>query len=1195
MLDAPRSIGLNGTSHTSFHHGEHPMPIRPAPSFTLPASGRNTTGIPAPTEQFATRRALVSVFWAMLVGNLLIVALIYRISAQHERAIAYDELKAIAEQQAQTLQRWQQSKIDATLPSLDEDRNHTAASLLAVLRGTATEVQQQQARAGLRNFALTQAATSLLALSTEGKVVLAAAEPRQLHPSSLRQLRTIALRSRREMLSPYRNERGQMVSDIVMPVVDRHQLLAGFLIITVDLAESLQGILSQRYRKTETGHTALVLNQPSGSLVLDSSSTANGIATFRPVPDDDPALQRVAANSTASTFESVSKDGKHVLVATRPIADTPWTLISRIDVDEALAGARQQIIYLAAGSLLLVLLCGFTVMRLWRLQSERDQARWAEERLRQDELQLLQDRLNEAQRFGKIGSWERDLTSGDIWWSAGMYSLYNVGPKNVPHNLAEVLPLIHPEDQDRFLTATESRLEPGERGAIEFRTFDPEGQTRHVLHQWHRVFDDRGSPLKLVGTTQDISERVKSDAALREQLDMLNTLIENVPGGVTLFDRDLRLRFHNRQFQILLDFPDDLFKEDAPGFETFVRYNAWRGEYGPGDPEAIVAEHMKRAAEPTAHVFERDRPDGTSIEIRGAPLQGGGLVTIYTDITARKQAEQRQLLSEKIIATSPTAILITDPRNRIVFVNPAFTAITGFSFADVAGQDPKALASGRHDKAFYAELWQSLSRDDHWSGEIWDRRKDGSIYPKWLSVYTLRNAAGRLTNYVAMFTDITERKQAEQRIHHLAHHDPLTGLANRMALEIKLDQAIADALRNGRKVALLFIDLDRFKMVNDSLGHAIGDLMLMEIAGRLTERLRGSDIVARLGGDEFVVVLPELPDVQHAALVAQTLLEDLARPIKTPVAELHTSGSVGIAIYPDDGHSVEALMQSADTAMYEAKSAGRNAFRFFTRGMTDSANQRLQTENDLRSALIKEQFELHYQPQVAPLDGRIVGVEALLRWKHPVNGMVGPDRFVPIAEETGLIVDIGAWVLREGCRQARVWIDAGFAIRMSINLSARQLRSENLLPLIEKTLTEHQLPTHALELEITESALMEQPEQAVTILKAIKALGVALALDDFGTGYSSLAYLKRFPIDRLKIDRSFVRDIETDPNDRAIALSTIALAHSLGLQVTAEGVEEIAQRDFLRQHGCNDAQGWYYSKAVPADVAEALLRKAYLP
>jgi diguanylate cyclase (GGDEF)-like protein len=393
----------------------------------------------------------------------------------------------------------------------------------------------------------------------------------------------------------------------------------------------------------------------------------------------------------------------------------------------------------------------------------------------------------------------------------------------------------------------------------------------------------------------------------------------------------------------------------------------------------------------------------------------------------------------------------------------------------------------------------------------------------------------------------------------------------------------------------LFIDLDRFKTVNDSLGHAVGDLMLMEIAGRLTERLRASDIVARLGGDEFVVVLPDLPDVQHAALVAQALLEDLEKPIKAPSTELHTSGSIGIAIYPDNGTTVEALMQSADTAMYEAKAAGRNAFRFFTAEMTDSANDRLLLENDLRSALIKEQFALHYQPQVSPVDGRIVGVEALLRWKHPTGGMIGPDRFIPIAEETGLIVEIGAWVLTEGCRQARQWLDAGFAIRMSINLSARQLRSDNLLPLIERTLAEYRLPSHALELEITESALMERPDQAVAILKDIKAMGVALALDDFGTGYSSLSYLKRFPIDRLKIDRSFVRDIETDPNDRAIALSTIALAHSLGLEVTAEGVEEAAQRDFLREHGCDGAQGWLYSKAVPAGEAETLLRKGYLP
>jgi len=1148
----------------------------------------------APSGEHArTGRALLVVFLALVVGNLLVIAFLYRQSVDHERDSAYQRLNATAEFKERSIHRWRLEKLDELADFEDAGANNQA--LAAILRGNATPDQIRATQARLQRQLATHGNHSIVLVRANGTPVLATDGKLELDPRTRQQLRAIALAGGPEMLGLHESS-SQPLIDLVAPIFERESQLLGFVVVRVNLIEPLQTLINQWNDGAATGEALLVLGHPTAPRRLTRYRLVDEAPeAFQPAPITDHALKRAALSYVAEHFESTDHRGQSVLIATRPVEETNWILVTKVDLAEVLAEARRQITYLFIGSLLLIAVGGLTVARLWRIQLLRDRQRMEEEYERQRVLRSMEARLNEAQRFGKLGSWERDMATGTMWWSEGMFALVEATPHQGTLSVEDAYRYVHPDDINRLIAATESRQNPEERGGIEVRLVTKTQEIRHVHHQWQTVFDAQGKAIKRIGTTQDITDRVRAETALRDQLDMLNTLIENVPGGVTLFDSDLRLRFHNRQYQVLLDFPDDLFQDEAPSFETFVRYNAWRGEYGPGDPEIITAEAMKRASNPSPHLFERDRPDGTSIEIRGAPLKGGGFVTIYTDITARKQAEQRQELSEKIIATSPTAILITNPRNRIVFVNPAFTSITGYTLQDVEGKDPKTFASGRHDKAFYQTFWEKLKAEDHWSGEIWDRRKDGSVYPKWLSVHTLRNSVGRLTNYVAMFTDITERKQAEQRIHHLAHHDPLTGLANRVALEARLEQAIADARRNERKVALLFIDLDRFKMVNDSLGHAVGDLMLMEIAGRLTERLRSSDIVARLGGDEFVVVLPELPDASHAALVAQSLLEDLAKPIKAPSTELHTSGSIGIAIYPSDGESVDSLMQSADTAMYEAKSAGRNAFRFFTRAMTETANDRLQLENDLRSAVIREQFELHYQPQVAPADGKIVGVEALLRWRHPTNGMVGPDRFIPLAEETGLIVEIGNWVLREGCRQARAWLDANLPVRMAINLSARQLRSDNLLPLIRQTVAEFDLPAQSLELEITESALMEHPDDAITILNSIKALGVQLALDDFGTGYSSLAYLKRFPIDRLKIDRSFVRDIETDPNDRAIALSTIALAHSLGLEVTAEGVEEAAQRDFLRDHGCNDAQGWFYSKALPAPAVEVLLRKGVLP
>ena len=1167
------------------------MPSFPASPAPLPETAPSEAGR---FDMRKTRRALISVFWALVVGNLLVVAFLYRHNVGHERRAAFAQLRAISEIKAGTLLHWRQEALDEVIDLQNDPLTDT--NLGRVLLGTASSAQRQNALTRLQRMAIANSKLEISLLSPTGVPVLSTSAAPEIAAATRARLAPIARSGNAEMLALDTSPAGTPMIDAVIPLYGPQQKLAGFLLSKISLIESIQTLVTRGLDTFTSSESILIEINARTSTRLTAFRHGNEpLAGFGPAPLNDPALKRAAESFALEEFESVDYRGEKVLVVVRPVDGTSWLLVTKVDLSEVLAVAQRQIAYLLVGSLLIIALCGLTVLRLWKLHTEREQRRWGEEALQKKEMRDLQRHLNEAQRFGKLGSWECNLASGAIWWSDGMRALFGAAADAPPKTIAEVMPYIHPDDRERFVAATAGVLPANARGSVEYRLVTQDGTTRHVHHQWRQECDNNGKPVRQIGTTQDISDRVQAETALREQLDMFNTLIENVPGGVTLFDRELKLQFHNRQYQILLDFPDDLFKEAHPSLETFVRYNAWRGEYGPGDPEAITVQEMQRAREQVAYVFERDRPDDTSIEIRGAPLKGGGFVTIYTDITARKRAEQRQQLSEKIIATSPTAILITDARNRMVFVNPAFTAITGFSQEDVTGNDPKALASGRHDKDFYAEFWATLKRDEQWSGEIWDRRKDGSIYPKWLSIHTLRNSIGRLTNYVAMFTDITERKQAEQRIHHLAHHDPLTGLANRMALEMKLEQSLGDAVRYSRKVAVLFIDLDRFKMVNDSLGHAVGDLMLMEVAGRLTERLRSSDIVARIGGDEFVVILPDLPDGQHAALVAQSLLEDLALPIKAPSTELHTSGSIGIAIYPGDGETVEALMQSADTAMYEAKAAGRNAFRFFAQEMTDSANDRLSLETDLRSALIRNQFELHYQPQVLPLDGRIVGVEALLRWRHPDHGMIGPDRFIPIAEETGLIVQIGAWVLQEGCRQAREWLDQGFNIRMSINLSARQLRSDNLLPLIEQTLATYRLPEHSLELEITESALMERPDQAIAILNVIKGMGVALALDDFGTGYSSLAYLKRFPIDRLKIDRSFVRDIETDPNDRAIALSTIALAHSLGLQVTAEGVEETAQRDFLREHGCDNAQGWLYSKAQPAEVAGAMLKKAYLP
>ena len=541
---------------------------------------------------------------------------------------------------------------------------------------------------------------------------------------------------------------------------------------------------------------------------------------------------------------------------------------------------------------------------------------------------------------------------------------------------------------------------------------------------------------------------------------------------------------------------------------------------------------------------------------------------------------------------SGEAMLIADRHNRIVNVNAAFIEQTGYTLDDVRGQNPNMLSSGQTPPETYAEMWRCLQASSYWSGELWDRKKTGEVYPKDVSISAIRDAAGDVAFYVASFADISERKSNEARIDYLAHHDPLTGLVNRYNLENRLDQALLSAHRDGHRMAVMFIDMDRFKTINDSLGHHVGDRLLVEVAQRLRASVRESDIVARLGGDEFIVVLTSLTDPLDVAHLADKILRTLRQPYGFDGKELHSTPSIGIAVYPGDGEDGPTLMKNADTAMYHAKDHGRNNVQYFTQAMNVAASERLSLENDLHQALRLGQLALHYQPQIRTEDGQCVGVEALARWHHPVLGDISPLRFIPIAEESGLIENLGTWVLEEACRQLAAWRAEGLdGLRMAVNLSAQQLRAPGLAEIVAAALARHRLAGSDLEIEITESVAMDDPERAIDQLQSLRSLGVELAIDDFGTGYSSLAYLKRLPIQVLKLDRTFVRDIETDPSDAEISAATLALAHNLGLQVTAEGVETEGQRGFLARHQCDFMQGYLFSRPVPATDIPGIVRR----
>ncbi|WP_374324719.1 putative bifunctional diguanylate cyclase/phosphodiesterase [Azonexus sp.] len=545
----------------------------------------------------------------------------------------------------------------------------------------------------------------------------------------------------------------------------------------------------------------------------------------------------------------------------------------------------------------------------------------------------------------------------------------------------------------------------------------------------------------------------------------------------------------------------------------------------------------------------------------------------------------------RLLLQSSEAALITDADNRIVAVNAAFCHLSGYRLDEVVGRDPSLLSSGRQSKDYYATMWQAIRADGVWTGEMWNRHRNGSIHPLWVVVSEVRDASGKLLNHVATYADIGERVEATQKLLHLAYHDPLTGLPNRLASESQLELAIRSAERDGRQVALMLIDLDHFKTVNDTLGHPVGDELLKSVALRLRDCVRASDIVARLGGDEFVVVQPDIDSAMAAVSLAGKVRHRLAEEAHViGPHQLFATPSIGISLYPTDGRDRETLLRNADVAMYHAKDAGRNNYQFYARSMNEAAGERLRLENALRRALASvtpafSPFSLHFQPQIDTRNGAIAGLEALARWHDPELGDVPPSRFIRIAEDSGLIQPLGDWVIWETCRQVRRFRDAGIdRLRVAVNISAQQLRHENLPALIRGVLSCYDLSAADLELEITESTAMQNPELTLSILDQLSDMGMMLAIDDFGTGYSSLAYLKHLPIQRLKLDRSFVKDLETDTNDAAICAATVALGHKLGLELVAEGVETEGQRDFLAGLGCDFVQGFLYSRPLPADA-----------
>ena len=746
---------------------------------------------------------------------------------------------------------------------------------------------------------------------------------------------------------------------------------------------------------------------------------------------------------------------------------------------------------------------------------------------------------------------------------------------------------IYPEDRDHAVHFCATQTQAGLEHKFEYRMVARDGRVVWLKDSVSVVMRD-GAPVALRGIMIDISEHKEARRIADERLHFLQQLGDTIPNPIFWKDASGSYRGCNKAFEAYIGIaraellgktvydisPPELARIYAAADEELFRRRDTQTY------EARVRYHDGTHHDVTFYKATFSKTDGSL----------GGLVGVMLDITQRKRGEEALRLSSTVFENSPQGIVITDGELRILRVNRMFCEITGYDAEDVIGKTPEVLRSGRHDAAFYDAMWKSINEQGSWSGELWNRRKSGETYAEHLSIIRVPDDSGTAINYIGLFNDISHFKAAQMQIEKLSYFDAMTGLPNRALLHDRLQHALLNAERHESRVALLAIDLDRLAHINDTLGHHTGDLLLGAVAKRLSVAMRAADTLSRHIGDEFALILEDLTESQMAAETAERLLAEVARPFQIEGRDVSISACIGISVYPEDGKTPQMLLKHADVALHHAKDSGEGRFQFFREEMNHASMERLLIESSLRLALLRNEFRVYYQPQVELGSGRIIGMEALIRWQHPEMGMVPPARFIPIAEETGLVIEIGRWVLHEACRQTLRWHRAGYPhLRVAVNVSARQFNQEDFALQVRQVLRDTGLPPDRLELELTESMIMQRPERVVGVMAELRALGVKFSIDDFGTGYSSLSQLKRFPIDKLKIDQSFTHDIGNDASGAAITRAIIALGRSMHLSVVAEGVETEAQQSFLVESGCHSMQGYLFSRPIPADDFATLL------
>jgi len=786
----------------------------------------------------------------------------------------------------------------------------------------------------------------------------------------------------------------------------------------------------------------------------------------------------------------------------------------------------------------------------------------------------------------------------------------------------------HPEDRERIAAAWAEALASGREWTMDYRFLRPDGTLAWVNGSAVALRNERGEITGYLGNELDITVRKRSEEREHRRSLVMDSLAQGapLPGILQAIATGAEQQADGLACAILtVDEFDGRLVCVAPGSGPGIvggaacTRAAQRGERvriedigqlccAECPARAPASGHQSCRSEPIRSIsgevlgvfafFRRSATDATAEDalLMSEATQLAGLAI------ERKRTENELQIAASVYRGIGEGIMVTDADNRIIAVNPAFTRLTGYSPPEAIGKSPGLLKSGRHDRAYYEEMWRGLARTGRWQGEIWNRRKNGEEYPEWLSINTLDDGQGKVLRRISLFSDITEQKRAEETIWRQANYDHLTDLPNRRLFQDRLQQEIMKAQRAGLFLALLFIDLDRFKEVNDTLGHQAGDLLLIQAARRIGECVRTTDTVARLGGDEFTVIMSELADTDRVGEVAQSMLVALAEPFELNGELAYVSASIGITIFPNDAGDLESLLKNADQAMYSAKAHGRNIFSYFTGSMQATAQKRLQLSNDLHGALAANQLEVYFQPIVDLSSGSIVKAEALLRWNHPLFGMIHPTQFIAIAEDTGLISEIGDWVFRESAHMVKRWHGSGALgaagtglVQISVNKSPRQFLTGNTHETWVDYLKEIGLPARCINIEITEGLLLDDRPEVTNKLIQFGDAGMRISLDDFGTGYSAMSYLKKFRIDYLKIDQSFVRDLAADPGDRAIAEAIIVMAHKLGIKVIAEGVETAEQRAILMAAGCDFGQGFLFSRPCTAAAFEALWNQGPLP